>query len=124
MRTKYCFVGCLILGTLSFVGCGNKEGTVIPKTTQESASQLEAAFTGNDQAQKNAAIAAAALRRREYEKAAAALNSFNQFEKVSYEQAIVVKNSMKMLQQELANRVQTDPKARAAWERIKANARD
>ena len=115
-----------VLGAVLLTSCGSDETTGFPETTAESASELEAVFAEaeNEQAKKNAEIAAAALREQEYEKAAAALNSFNQFDNVSYEQAISVKTSMKNLQAELASQIQTDPAARRAWERIKAAARD
>lgn len=126
MKAKFPpFVGLAAACCFLVAACGKKSGTHLPQSIEGSATQLEQLFDdANAQAQKNAQIASQAMRDQEWEKAVTALNSFNQFENVTYEQAMSVKMSVKNLQYELASRIETDPAARRAWEKLKAASRD
>lgn len=125
MKTVSTALSLVAISALSIFGCGEREGSFIPKNTKEAASHLENVFSDADpEMQKNAQVAAEALRSEQYEKAAAAILSFNQYETVSYEQAMAVKNSAANLQEALAYRIQDDPNARRAWEMLKNSARD
>ena len=109
----------LLVGTL--FGCGMSEDERLartPKNVLEAASQLESAFADADPAtRENIGIATQALRDGQYDKAVVSIMHIRNQDNLTFEQGMILRNSMVTLQQDLVRAAEDgDPQA------IKANA--
>lgn len=86
-------------------GCGMSEDerlARVPKNMSEAASELEQVFANADSATKeNASIATRALREGEYDKAVVSIMSIKNQDNLSFEQGMILRNSMVTLQRDL-----------------------
>jgi lipopolysaccharide biosynthesis regulator YciM len=112
-------------GTALWVaGCSRSEddGLAVATTPQAAASQLETAFETAPEATRAAAIAAAAaLRRKDYEKAIVSLEAARAGGEVTMQQGVAVHSSVVALEAELIAAAQNgDVKAQQAYRLLKA----
>jgi U3 small nucleolar RNA-associated protein 14 len=117
-----CIIRHFLIGVaaVTLFGCGMSEDERLartPKNLSEAASELELVFADADSATKeNAAIATQALRERNYDKAVVSIMYIRNQDNLTFEQGMILRNSMVTLQQDLIRAAEDgDPKA------IKAN---
>ena len=111
---------------LSACGSGDSNQTSrAPKNIEEAAAKVDNVFKdANPEVSQAASNLSSALKERQFEAAAEQLDKFNNIPQLTYEQAVAIQESRNKLVENIASRIDTDPSAKRAWERMKASARD
>jgi hypothetical protein len=119
----YIFIRHFLVGVtaVTLFGCGMSENERLartPKNLTEAASELEQVFADADSTTKGkAAIATQALREEIYDKAVASIISISNQDNLTFEQGMILRNSMVTLQRDLINAAENgDTKAIKAIE--------
>jgi len=99
---KHLLIG---LAAVFLFGCGMSEDerlARVPKNLTEAASELDQVFANADSVTKgNASIATLALREGKYDKAVVSIMSIRNQDNLTFEQGMILRNSMVTLQQDL-----------------------
>lgn len=106
----------------SSTGCGRGgDDFRVAETPKQAASQLESAFAANPQFSGAARAASEALRSGDYQTAVESLQTIKASQDVTVQQGMAVHSSLVALEAGLISAMEAgDPKARQAYERLKA----
>ena len=112
------------VAAVTLFGCGMSEDERLaraPKNISAAASELEQVFADADSVtKKNASVATQALRDGKYDKAVVSIMSIRDQDNLSFEQGMILRNSMVTLQQDLISAAEDgDPNAIKAMELLR-----
>lgn len=115
-------VAALLLLAAAAAGCGRGDDDFrVAETPKQAASQLETAFAANPQFSGAARAASEALRTGDYQTAVESLQTIKASQDVTVQQGMAVHSSLVALETSLISAMDAgDPKARQAYERLKA----
>ena len=113
----------IVLLSLLSAGCSksNEVDPVAVKNPEQAASSLEASFKDAPPAVKqNVSAVSDALRKRDYDRAVATLQTVRQAPDINLQQGMAIQNSVILLERELIAGVERgDEKAKQAYQRLK-----